>query len=224
MLLLGPGMKVFYLIVFFSVALLSWTLFDWQPYLQNPALIRDAVQDFPLWAPLVFFLISIITEVLLIPGSPFTIAGGLLFGVIWGSAISLIASVISAVIIFAILRHAGQGFFVRYFHERFPLVERYNNHLVQNGFWHVLFVRLLPVTPGNLINVAYGMSKVDFWDYTWATLLGNLPSTIILTWLGARIFVWTPRTLIIVFLALFVLGTVASYLYERYWRKSKQAV
>ena len=148
-------MKLLTGLTFLLLVLLSWIYFDWEPLIDNPELIRDTVRSYSLWAPLAFVLLAVAFETILSPGAPFTIAGGLLFGAVYGSILSIFSSVAAAVIIFWILRYSSLDFFVHYFHNRFELVRRYNSSLLQNGFWHVLFIRLLPVIPGNLINLCY---------------------------------------------------------------------
>ena len=172
------------LISFVALLAAGWILVDWSPLLHNPALIRDSIASHRVWLPAIFIVFQIVAEVLLLPGAPFTVAGGLLFGIWWGTLFSIFCSVFSSMTIFLIVRYLGEEGAMHWLHERFTLIRRYNLALKENGFRHVLILRLLPFTPGNLLSVSYGLSKVSVSDYFLGTFIGNLPSTVLLSYLG----------------------------------------
>ncbi|HEY4504808.1 MAG TPA: TVP38/TMEM64 family protein [Candidatus Paceibacterota bacterium] len=208
-------MKLFIIVVFIGFLIFTWTAFDWQTYSENPELIRDALQKYPLWTPLIFFAFHTLAEVVLIPGGPFTVAGGLLFGTVLGTIYSLFSGMLATVILFWILRYTSGGSFFNYLQNRSTFVRYHNNKFIKHGFWHVLFIRLAPIVPANIINVGYGLSQIKFKDYVWASFLGNIPSTIILSWFGTRFIVWTAATIVVTIFVFIAIGTILSYLYQK---------
>jgi uncharacterized membrane protein YdjX (TVP38/TMEM64 family) len=139
-----------------------------------------------IWAPIVSAGIMIIVSVIApIPGVIITITNGLAFGVFWGTLLSWGSSMVGAVICFGIAKALGRpavewlvstkalnkidGFF-----------ERYGNH-------SVLMARLLPVVSFHLISYAAGLTAITFWGFFWASAIGELPGTIIYSWLGANL-------------------------------------
>jgi len=194
------------------VLALGWWYLDWGKYGADPGLIRDLVLTHKYWTPVVFILIQLIAEIFLVPGSPFTIAGGLLFGTLMGSVYSMLANTLSSMIIFLVLRYAGKSGITRYLHERFKLVKRFNIMLKEDGFRQVLLMRLIPVTPANLINVSFAFTKVPTRDYFWATVIGNLPGTILLSYIGSFLYAReVPHLLFVVVVA----GVVSALLYYK---------
>jgi uncharacterized membrane protein YdjX (TVP38/TMEM64 family) len=55
----------------------------------------------------------------------------------------------------------------------------------KEGFKIVLLTRLSPVFPFNLLNYAFGLTKVSFWKYAFASWIAMLPGTIMYVYLGA---------------------------------------
>ena len=49
----------------------------------------------------------------------------------------------------------------------------------------MLLTRLSPVFPFNLLNYAYGLTRVRFWDYLLASWIGMLPATVVYVYLGS---------------------------------------
>lgn len=68
---------------------------------------------------------------------------------------------------------------------RLPL-ERFDRALQREGVFYLLTVRLLHV-PFTLVNYASGVSEVRLWTFTWTTLLGLVPSTMVFVGLGASL-------------------------------------
>jgi len=59
--------------------------------------------------------------------------------------------------------------------------------VADQGFKIVLLTRLSPVFPFNLLNYAYGLTKVPFWKYVLASWIGMLPGTLMYVYIGAAV-------------------------------------
>jgi uncharacterized membrane protein YdjX (TVP38/TMEM64 family) len=55
----------------------------------------------------------------------------------------------------------------------------------REGFKVVFLTRLNPVFPFNLLNYAFGLTKVPFWKYALASWIGMLPATLMYVYLGS---------------------------------------
>ncbi len=55
----------------------------------------------------------------------------------------------------------------------------------KEGFKVVLLTRLSPVFPFNVLNYAFGLTTVSFWQYALASWIGMLPGTILYVFLGS---------------------------------------
>ena len=156
-------------------------------WFENPRLVKVEVTRWGVWGPIAFILLFALGPSFLVPGAVMTIAGGLAFGALWGAVWSIIGSDLGALVAFAAGRFLGRSFVRKFVGERFQtLMER----LARNGFYIILYLRIVPVIPYNALNLLAGASPIEFRDYFWASAIGILPGTILFAMLGDAL--WHP--------------------------------
>lgn len=143
--------------------------------------IEDAVRSTGVAGPLVFIGLYVALTVMLVPGTLLTAAGGVLFGVALGTALSLVSATAAATICFLIGRRLGREQVEQIAGKR---VEQLDDWIARNGFAAVLYVRLIPLVPFNVLNYVAGVSAVDLRSYVAATALGIIPGTFAYAALG----------------------------------------
>ncbi len=160
---LGIGLAIFYRDSIDTLAIQNW------------------IQQSGSLAPLIFMFIYILGTVFFLPGSILTLAGGALFGPVWGVLYNLTAATIGAILSFLAARYLASDWVARKSAGRLKQLI----HGVEKEGWHfVAFVRLVPVFPFNLLNYALGLTKIKLLDYSLATYLCMLPGAIAYTYLG----------------------------------------
>jgi uncharacterized membrane protein YdjX (TVP38/TMEM64 family) len=191
-----------------------WLLIEHREWFTNPALIKSEVVGWGAWGPLVYMILYAVGPSFLVPGAVMTIAGGLAFGVAWGSVYSLIGGDIGAMVAFAAGRFLGKRFVERVIGQRFESMMR---RIAKNGFAIILYLRFVPVIPYNALNLLAGASPITFNDYFWATMIGMIPGTILYAFLGDAL--WHPLSPRF-FLALLLIGSSVGCgeLYRRWSR------
>ncbi len=132
-------------------------------------------------APLIFMFIYVLGTVFFLPGSVLTLAGGALFGPIWGVFYNLTAATIGAVLSFLAARYLASDWVAKKSAGR---LKQLINGVEKEGWHFVAFVRLVPVFPFNLLNYALGLTKIKWLDYSLATYICMLPGAIAYTYLG----------------------------------------
>ena len=55
----------------------------------------------------------------------------------------------------------------------------------EHGWRMVMITRLVPVFPFNFQNYAYGLTRIPFWHYTFATLVGMIPGCFMYVYFGS---------------------------------------
>ena len=108
-----------------------------------------------------------------IPGMPFTVAAGALFGTGLGSVLSWIGAMIGATIGYWIARTIGRQVVTNWL-KRFKRVDA----AVQDarGFDGMFRLRLIPVLPMGTVSFVGGLARVPFLPYLAATAAGVIPS------------------------------------------------
>jgi len=130
-------------------------------------------------APLAFIAIYVIACVLFIPGSILTIGAGVIFGVLWGSIYVSVASTAGATAAFLVGRYFAREAIARRIegNARFRSID---DAVAREGWKMVLLTRLSPVFPFNLLNYAYGLTRVRL-----ASWFGMMPATVMFVYIGA---------------------------------------
>ncbi|TAN12398.1 MAG: pyridine nucleotide-disulfide oxidoreductase [Rhizobiaceae bacterium] len=166
-------------------------------------------------APAVFFftIVYIAVTGLSLPGATIlTLAGGSLFGLWAGTVLVSFASVVGATVAMVVARH-----FLRDFVEhRFPqAVAKVNHGVAADGARYLFALRLIPVIPFFLVNLAMGLTRMPVLTFAWVSQLGMLPGTVVYVNAGRQLAsiesaagILSPRV-ILAFAALAALPFVA---------------
>ncbi|MGV6858109.1 MAG: TVP38/TMEM64 family protein [bacterium] len=148
-------------------------------------ILQSWVESAGVLAPLLFMLIYIIGTVLFLPGSVLTLAGGALFGPFWGTFYNLTAATMGAGLTFLISRHlASQSVETWVKKKAEGKAKRLKEGVEKEGWRFVVFARLVPVFPFNLLNYALGLTRLKFSHYLIASYLAMLPGAAAYTYLG----------------------------------------
>jgi uncharacterized membrane protein YdjX (TVP38/TMEM64 family)/rhodanese-related sulfurtransferase len=131
--------------------------------------------------PLLFMALYTVAAVLFLPGAVITMAGGALFGPIWGTLWNLTGATAGAALAFLIARYLGADWMARRAGER---MQRLTDGVAAEGWRFVAFVRLVPLFPFNLLNYALGLTRIAFSHYVLASWVFMLPGAFAYTWLG----------------------------------------
>ena len=132
-------------------------------------------------APLAYLGLYAVGTIVFLPGALFALAGGALFGPVWGSLLNLVGATIGASIAFLIARYlAGDWVAAR----SGGTLKRLIKGVEAEGWRFVAFVRLVPLFPFNLTNYALGLTRINFWSYVITSLVAMAPGAIAYTWLG----------------------------------------
>jgi uncharacterized membrane protein YdjX (TVP38/TMEM64 family) len=144
------------------------------------------VTDHRLWAVLLFVAIYAAATAASVPGAVFlTLAGGLLFGVWIGGTATVIGATIGAVVVFYVVRSSlGEALRTRA-EKQGGQLKKVIDGVGEDAFAYILTLRLLPLAPFWLVNVAAGLAHAPLRAYAAATFLGILPATFIYSGVGA---------------------------------------
>jgi len=124
------------------------------------------------WAPVVYMLVFSIAPVLFLPGAPIAIAGGALFGPMWGTIYSIVAATAGASLAFQISRRLAGEWAER---KAGGIVKRLKEGVEEEGWRFVAFTRLVPLFPFNLLNYGFGLTRIKFSHYVLASFFCMIP-------------------------------------------------
>lgn len=160
--------------------------------------VRDYLLGFGVWAPVVSALLMVLQSIAApLPAFVITFSNGMLFGWAWGALLSWSSAMAGAALCFWISRAFGR-----------PVVEKLVGGSTALGvsdlFFNrygdraVLIARLLPFVSFDIVSYGAGLTSMRFWPFFWATGLGQLPATLVYSYLGQNL-TGSVRVLFIVF-------------------------
>lgn len=124
-----------------------------------------------------FILIYIVQTALSLPGAAIlSLSAGALFGTVMGALYANIAATLGAALAFLIARYLLRDWIVKSFGSR---LEKINTELNERGFHYLLFLRLVPIFPFFLINLAPGLTKMPLRTFFIGTMVGIIPGSIV---------------------------------------------
>ncbi len=133
------------------------------------------------YAPVAYMLFAAAATVLLVPGSLFVLAGGVLFGPLLGTLYSLLGATLGAALAFLMARYIAADWLARKSHGR---LKQLTDGVEAEGWRFVAFVRLVPLFPFFLLNYALGLTRINFYPYIVTTFICSLPGVAAITYLG----------------------------------------
>jgi len=142
----------------------------------KPEALMELIRGNEFLAPIIYMLIYAIAPALFLPGLPITIAGGLIFGPFWGVVYTITSSTAGACLAFLISRYLARDWIEKKL--RSPRWKRLDEEVERQGWKVVAITRLIPLFPFNLLNYAFGLTRIKFVHYAVTTFICMLPACI----------------------------------------------
>ena len=157
----------------------------WDGLARHQALLRRWTDMHPIEAAAGSLVLYVAAVSLSVPNAGLlTVAGGLLFGKWLGFALTVTAATVGAAILLLIVR----SLLVRNAaSQRRRIPDSLRKRLATDGFGYLLALRLVPLFPFWLVNLAAAVAEIRLAVYIPATLLGIAPTTFILSAIGAGV-------------------------------------
>ena len=233
-----PSRLLLLLVIVSGIA--AFFYFDLQQFLtlemlkSKQAAIVDYKTAHPTSSMMLYGLIYIVVTGLSLPGAAIlTLAGGAVFGLLWGTVIVSFASSIGATLAFLVARFLLRDSVENRFGDRLAAI---NNGIAKDGAFYLFTLRLVPLFPFFMINLLMGLTAIKVRTFYWVSQLGMLAGTIVYVNAGTQLGkieslsgILSP-TLLVSFVLLGIFPLLAKALVERIkkyhvykkWQQPKQ--
>ncbi len=147
--------------------------------------LKDYVEKNLFQSSIIYFLSYIITVAVGLPGaSVLTLAGGAVFGLVWGVVLVSFASTIGATLNFLLSRYFFQDFVKKKFPKQ---IKEINEGIQKDGAFYLFTLRMIPLFPFFLINLLMGLTNISVWTFFFVSQIGMLLGTIVYVNAGTQI-------------------------------------
>lgn len=171
------------LVAFIVVVIAVFMIFDLNKYLTLDYLKASRTQFnqlyvvHPLAVITIYMVGYICATALSLPGATvLTLAGGALFGLVKGSIIISFASTIGATLACLVSRYLLRGWVQKKFSDTLMVI---NRGIAREGGFYLFTLRLVPIFPFFMINLAMGLTRMRVSQFYWISQLGMLPGTLV---------------------------------------------
>ncbi len=151
---------------------------------RSPEEIGRAADGAGAWAPIAFVALCVALTLAFFPFPLVAAAGGVLFGTLEGTLLSILGGSIGAVLAFLIARHAASASVQALVGDRLAGLQ---DAIERRGFVAVLYARIIPGVPRDLANYAFGLTRVGIGAFAAATVIGIAPRAFAYTALGGSL-------------------------------------
>ncbi len=176
--LLAAGITAFFALDlghYFSLAYIKQSQGDFGAYYaQRPALVSAA-----------YFAVYVAVTGLSLPGAVIlTLAGGAVFGLVWGTVLISFASTLGATLAMLAARTILRDSIEKRFGKRLTEV---NKGVERDGAFYLFTLRLIPAMPFFVLNLLMGLTRMKTWTYFWVSQLGMLAGTVVYVYAGTEL-------------------------------------
>ncbi len=155
------------------------------PEFLSPDKLSSLLRDLGVIGPFALMgLMTLAVVVSPIPSLPIDLAAGVVYGPFWGGVYVLIGAELGAIISFLIGRALGRDVLSRWLKQDISFcVQCSDHHLL--GL--MVVARLVPIFSFDIVSYGAGLTKMSLKAFALATLVGMIPPTFALTYLGSAV-------------------------------------
>ncbi len=150
---------------------------------------QDTIETYrdtrPLLTAGVYFAIYLVVTAFSLPGAAvMTLAGGAIFGLLWGTVVVSFASTIGATLAFLLSRYLLRDIVQLRFGDKLKAV---NAGIEKDGAFYLFTLRLVPIFPFFVINLVMGLTPLATRTFYWVSQVGMLAGTIVYVNAGTQL-------------------------------------
>ena len=170
--------------------------------------MRSFIAQYGHWAMAVSFLLMVFQSLAApLPAFFITLTNANLFGWWQGAILSWSSAMAGAALCFYIARILGRDVVVKICSDK--ALSQIDEFFDKYGKKSILVARLLPFMSFDMVSYAAGLTNMGFWGFFAATGLGQLPATIVYSYVGGML-TWGAKLMFTALLCLFSLALVVS--------------
>lgn len=181
--------------------------------------VREFVESYGPYAAVVSFMLMILQSIAApLPAFLITFANANLFGWWQGAILSWASAMAGAAICFYIARILGRDVAIKLTSRKG--LQQVDEFFLKYGKQSILIARLLPFMSFDIVSYAAGLTGMSFWGFFIATGLGQLPATIVYSYVGGML-TGGAKLLVSGLLILFALTILIFLMKQIYTEKKK---
>lgn len=179
------------MLIVLVVLIASFFLFDLGQYFSldflksQQSALETYRQAHPFQTAALMFVVYVLVTALSLPGAAvMTLAVGAIFGLFWGTVLVSFASTLGATLAFLISRFLLRDMVQKRFGDKLKAI---NAGIEKDGAFYLFGLRLVPLFPFFVINLAMGLTSLKTSTFAWVSQVGMLLGTIVYVNAGTQL-------------------------------------
>lgn len=182
--------------------------------------VTEYIRSLGIWGPLISFALMILQSVVApLPAFVLTFANAAVFGWVWGALLSWSSAMAGAALCYGIAKLYGRDAVARL--TSVSAVESVDAFFAKHGKYAILIARLLPFISFDIVSYAAGLTSLGFVPFLVATGIGQLPATIVYSYVGGMLTGGT-KAFVTALLIVFALSALV-VLFKRIFSEKRNA-
>jgi len=144
--------------------------------------VQEFIHQQGILAPFIFILVYTIGPIFFVPITPLSAAAGILFGPLWGTLYSVIGATSGACATFIVSRYLLKDLISKKNSSKLLFVQE---KVEKEGWKFIFLARITPFFPFNLQNYFFGVTKIRFITFLWASALSLIPGAFVYVYIGS---------------------------------------
>ena len=176
------------------------------------------------WAAIAYIGLFTVLPAFFFPVAVLALAGGLLFGLWWGSLYTFVGALLNCTLMFLLARYAGREKVEALIRKKLnpQWQQRLQNLNSSGGLALLIILRLIPAVPYNLINYAFGLTAMPLRTYLIGSAVGIIPGTLAFINIGDKALDVTSPDFWIAIGLLVLLLVVTGFLGKKYFPQNNR--
>jgi uncharacterized membrane protein YdjX (TVP38/TMEM64 family) len=180
-----PSLKLLILLLLIGGMMLAGRSFQLQQYLEKEHL-RQLVAAYGMWGPAIYLCAWLLATGMFMPVTPLVLAGGVLFGPVWGEIYVLIGATTGAILTFLVARYLARDWVAgKLAGTRLMALDE---KVARQGWKIVALSRVILIFPFPLVNSAFGLTRISLKSFAMATFFGVFPVTMAYVYFSDNLF------------------------------------
>lgn len=144
-------------------------------------LAADEMEKLGIMAPAIFLMACTLRGVLFLPCGLFSALGGIVFGKLQGTLLTIFGLTAGSILTFYLSRHIGRDWVRRTLRHRY---DKYEGYISRDFPYSIFLMRVVPLMPYDAVSCIAGISKVGAGRFIVDTAIGSIPGTFTYVYLG----------------------------------------
>lgn len=148
--------------------------------------VIEYIRGYGKYAALVSFMLMILQSIISpIPAFLITLSNAAIFGLVKGAMLSWSSAMVGAALCFYIAKILGRDVVEKITTK--TALKSVDDFFARYDKYVILIARLLPFVSFDIVSYAAGLTSMKFWPFFIATGLGQLPATIVYSYVGGTL-------------------------------------